>query len=180
MLNVQGGDEARRGEAWVSRGDAAALRRVAKARSATNLLEVVIEQQQRIRPMPVVKVHVLKSRSLQEIDVLLDTIHAVIVDSFGVPQRDRYQILHEHEASHVRVLDTGLHIPRTEKFVLLEIISRPRSRAAKEAFYSDLTRELEIRCKIEPSDVMITMLNNSDEDWSFGFGRAQFLTGELG
>jgi hypothetical protein len=129
--------------------------------------------------MPLVKVHVLKSRSLREIEVLLDAIHTVIVASFGVPERDRYQILHEHEQSHVRFLDTGLDIPRTEKFVLLEIISRPRPRAAKEAFYSNLTRELQIRCEIQPSDVMITMLNNSDEDWSFGLGRAQFLTGEL-
>jgi hypothetical protein len=70
--------------------------------------------------MPLVKVHVLKSRSLREIDALLDKIHTVIVDSFGVPQRDRYQILHEHEKSHVRFLDTGLDIPRTEKFVVLE------------------------------------------------------------
>jgi len=26
---------------------------------------------------------------------------------------------------------------------------------------------------------MVTLVENSDEDWSFGHGRAQFLTGEL-
>ena len=129
--------------------------------------------------MPLVKVHVLKSRSPQKLEALLDTIHDVIVESFGVPPRDRYQILHEHEKSHVRALDTGLDIARTDKFILIEIVSRPRSRSAKAAFYSNLTRELKIRCDIEPSDVMVTMLANSDEDWSFGLGRAQFVTREL-
>jgi phenylpyruvate tautomerase PptA (4-oxalocrotonate tautomerase family) len=130
--------------------------------------------------MPLVKVHVLKCRTPKELSMLLDTIHDVIVESFGVPQRDRYQILHEHEESHFRALDTGLDIARTEKFILLEIISRPRSRDAKVAFYANLTRELQARCNIDQCDVMVTITNNSDEDWSFGLGRAQFLIGELG
>jgi hypothetical protein len=29
------------------------------------------------------------------------------------------------------------------------------------------------------SDVMISFVQNADEDWSFGKGRAQFLSGEL-
>jgi phenylpyruvate tautomerase PptA (4-oxalocrotonate tautomerase family) len=130
--------------------------------------------------MPLVKVHVLKRWSPEELGILLDTIHDVIVKSFGVPERDRYQILQEHEASHFLALDTGLGISRTAKITLLEIVSRPRSQGAKTAFYSNLTRALQARCEIEPSDVIITFINNSDDDWSFGFGRAQFLTGELG
>ncbi|MFF0924134.1 tautomerase family protein [Rhizobium leguminosarum] len=129
--------------------------------------------------MPLVKVHILKGRMPQEIDVLLDTIHEVVVESFGVPPRDRYQILQEHEALHFRALDTGLDIARTEKFILLEITSRPRSRDAKVVFYSNLTRALQARCDVPPSDVMVSLHINSDEDWSFGMGSAQFLTGEL-
>ncbi|MBY5603697.1 tautomerase family protein [Rhizobium leguminosarum] len=129
--------------------------------------------------MPLVKIHILKGRSPQELDVLLDTIHDVVVESFGVPRRDRYQILQEHEASHIRALDTGLGITRTEKFLLLEITSRPRSRDAKVAFYSSLTRALQAKCSVNPSDVLICLAINSDEDWSFGMGSAQFLTGEL-
>jgi hypothetical protein len=129
--------------------------------------------------MPLVKVHVLKGRSPAELDRLLDTIHDVVVESFGVPHKDRYQILHEHGSSHLRALDTGLDIARTGKFLLLEIISRPRSRDAKVAFYSNLALALQARCDVGPNDVMVSMLNNSDDDWSFGLGRAQFLTGEL-
>jgi hypothetical protein len=77
------------------------------------------------------------------------------------------------------VEDTGLGITRTRKCVVIQVTTRPRDREAKETFYKLLCRELEATCGISPSDVVVSMVTNSDEDWSFGNGRAQFLTGEL-
>jgi hypothetical protein len=34
-------------------------------------------------------------------------------------------------------------------------------------------------CNLESSDIIVSFVENGDADWSFGFGRAQFLTGEL-
>ena len=130
--------------------------------------------------MPLMKIHVIKGRSSDQLKRLLDTVHDVMVSAFKVPQRDLYQILSEHEASHLRALDTGLDIPRTDAFVLLEVVTRPRSQHEKLRFYSLLSEELERVCGIAPSDVMVSMTQNTDDDWSFGFGRAQFVTGELG
>jgi len=96
-----------------------------------------------------------------------------------IPQRDRYQIVHEHPATHFVAEDTGLGIKRTRKCVVIQITTRPREREAKETFYRLLCRELERTCGIPPSDVVVSIVTNSDEDWSFGNGRAQFLTGEL-
>ena len=42
-----------------------------------------------------------------------------------------------------------------------------------------LCRELKTSCDIEPSDVIVSIVTNSDPDWSFGNGNAQFVTGEL-
>jgi phenylpyruvate tautomerase PptA (4-oxalocrotonate tautomerase family) len=131
------------------------------------------------RNMPLVKVNVLRGRSEEDINLLLDVIHEVVVETFHVPPRDLYQLLTEFDAAHFRALDTGLDISRTEKLVLLEITSRGRSRISKVEFYSNLTRALCVRCNVQPSDVIVSLLENSDEDWSFGLGRAQFLTGEL-
>jgi len=49
----------------------------------------------------------------------------------------------------------------------------------KTAFYRELCGELERACGIQPTDVVVNFVENTDEDWSFGHGRAQFLTGEL-
>ncbi len=129
--------------------------------------------------MPLMKIHVLKGRTNTEIEELLEAIHDAMVRAFKVPERDLYQILTEHERTHMRALDTGLDIPRTDKFVMIEVVTRPRSRAEKIDFYGGLCRELSERCGIASSDVMISMVENTDEDWSFGLGRAQFVTGEL-
>jgi hypothetical protein len=75
--------------------------------------------------------------------------------------------------------DTGLGLKRSDKLVVVQVTSRKRKKKQREAFYRLLCEELERECSIGPADVMITIVENDDEDWSFGEGRAQFLTGEL-
>ena len=130
--------------------------------------------------MPLLILHVIEGRSQQEIDALLDAIHRLVLDTFHVPQRDHYQIVHEYKPGHVRFEDTGLSIARTNKFVLLQVITRPRPTEQKTSFYKSLCDELQRSCNIQPSEVMISIVSNTDDDWSFGLGRARFLTGELG
>jgi len=75
--------------------------------------------------------------------------------------------------------DTGLGIPRTDKVVFLQVTSRKRKKKQKEDFYRLICKELEKECGISPFDVVVSFVENGDEDWSFGLGRAQFLTGDL-
>jgi hypothetical protein len=129
--------------------------------------------------MPVVKFDILEGRSEAQITSMLDAAHRAVVDSFQVPEGDRYQVVNEHRPSYFIVEDTGLGIARTRNMVVLTVISRPRSKKAKQIFYKELTRLLHERCEIAPSDVVVSFVINSDEDWSFGYGVAQFLTGQL-
>ncbi len=129
--------------------------------------------------MPLVRFDLIEGRSPQEITTLLDAAHRALVTAFSIPERDRYQIVHEHPASHFIVQDTGLGITRSNRVEVLTVTSRPRTEEAKRKFYAELCRELEASCQITPNDVMVSMVINSDADWSFGNGRAQFLTGEL-
>ena len=129
--------------------------------------------------MPLLRFDLIEGRSDADLKNLLDAAHEAMLEAFAVPPRDRYQIVHEHPRSRMVVEDTGLGIARTDKVVLLQVTSRPRSREMKEAFYRLLCEKLEARCGIAPSDVMVNFVLNGDEDWSFGLGRAQFLTGEL-
>ncbi|WP_390890668.1 tautomerase family protein [Rhizobium leguminosarum] len=61
----------------------------------------------------------LQRRSVDELQTLL-LANDVVVEAFGVPRRDRYQILEEHERSHLQVLDTGLGMDRSKRFALVE------------------------------------------------------------
>ncbi len=129
--------------------------------------------------MPLLRIDVIEGRSKAELKELLDAIHSATLAALKVPERDRYQIVHEHPAAEMIIEDTGLDIPRTERIVMVQVTTRPRSRLEKQNFYEFLCQELLRRCGVKASDVFVSITQNADEDWSFGYGRAQFLTGEL-
>jgi len=129
--------------------------------------------------MPLLCFDLIAGRSENQIKGILDVTHEVMVNAFKVPERDRYQIVREHAPSRMIIEDTGLAIERTPNMMVLQVTTRPRSRAMKQTFYRSLVEKLEAACGIPPGDVVATFVTNADEDWSFGFGRAQFLTGEL-
>ena len=129
--------------------------------------------------MPLLSFDLIAGRSENQIKRILDVTHEVMVNTFNVPERDRYQIVREHAPSRMIIEDTGLGIERTPSRMVLQVTTRPRSRAMKQAFYRSLVERLEAACGIAPSDVIVTFATNTDEDWSFGLGHAQFLTGEL-
>ena len=129
--------------------------------------------------MPLLRMDVIQGRSEAALKELLDAIHAATLAAFKVPERDRYQIVHEHRAAEMRIEDTGLGIPRSEHIVMVQVTTRPRSRFEKQNFYELLCTELLQRCAVKASDVVVSITQNTDEDWSFGYGRAQFITAEL-
>jgi len=129
--------------------------------------------------VPLIVVDLIAGRSVEQVQALLDAVHDAVVEALDVPQRDRYQIVHEHDPTWMVVQDTGLGIERSRDVVIIQVTSRPRPREQKVALYQLVCQQLESRCGTSPRDVMITIVENTDEDWSFGHGRAQFLTGEL-
>jgi phenylpyruvate tautomerase PptA (4-oxalocrotonate tautomerase family) len=129
--------------------------------------------------MPLLYVDVIEGRTPGEIKALLDTAHTATVEAFGVPERDRYQVVRSHPAGEIVALDTGLGIHRSDRLVIVHMVSRRRTRAQKESFYALLAERLRRDCGLDPADLVVSVTENDDEDWSFGSGRAQFLTGEL-
>jgi phenylpyruvate tautomerase PptA (4-oxalocrotonate tautomerase family) len=129
--------------------------------------------------VPLLRIDVIEGRSEKELKELLDAIHRATVAAFKVPERDRYQIVHEHSSAGIRIEDTGLGIPRSDRSIIVQMTTRPRSRLEKQNFYELLCRELVQHCGMKASDVVVSITQNGDEDWSFGYGRAQFITGEL-
>lgn len=129
--------------------------------------------------MPLIRFDMMEGRTEEEIKKILDVTHEVMVKNFHVPERDRYQIVSQHKPYEMIIQDTGLGFERSEKVLLITLTSRQRKTEDKQTFYQELVESLKEKCEIEPHDVMISMVTNEDQDWSFGFGEAQFLTGKL-
>ncbi|RNE16602.1 hypothetical protein FAM3257_03132 [Lacticaseibacillus paracasei] len=79
----------------------------------------------------------------------------------------------------MQILDTGLGIKRTENIVLFNLVTRPRATKNKLQFYQRLVERLNKELGIRKEDVVFSLAPNNDDDWSFGNGEAQFLSGKL-
>lgn len=129
--------------------------------------------------MPLINIDVYETFPEKKVSNLLDAIHKAVLDSFDVPERDRYQILRKHKSNEMIIQDTGLGFERGDEVVVLTIFSRKRSSESKKKLYEFLIANLNQACQIASKDIMVSIIENEDADWSFGGGRAQFLTGEL-
>lgn len=129
--------------------------------------------------MPLLRFDLIEGRTEEQVKQLLDAAHRGMVRAFDVPERDRYQVVHQHPAYELIMEDTGLGFDRSRDVVLISVTSKQRTEEQKEKLYQYIVEELQESCGIDPKDVMISIAINGNADWSFGFGRAQFLTGEL-
>lgn len=129
--------------------------------------------------MPLVRIDVVEGRSDEDLRALADTVHGVMLDVFAAPPGDRYQVITEHRTGHLVLEDTGLGFTRTDDVVLVQVFQQGRSTEQKRALYRTLADRLQERHGIAPTDVMVSITGNSREDWSFAYGRAQFLEGDL-
>jgi phenylpyruvate tautomerase PptA (4-oxalocrotonate tautomerase family) len=129
--------------------------------------------------MPLIRIDIIEGRTPAQVRKLADRIHEAVVTAFHVPPNDRYQVITEHRADHLVALDTGLGFTRSDGLVMIAVVSRPRGEQEKLAFYKHVCEGL-LGAGTAPADILVHITTNQDADWSFGFGRAQFLTGELG
>jgi phenylpyruvate tautomerase PptA (4-oxalocrotonate tautomerase family) len=88
--------------------------------------------------MPLVRIEILKGRSADEKQRLLDAVHAALVEGFGIPDDDRTQRIVEHEAESFEIAPGA-----GERYSLIEITASPgRSADAKRRLYEAIVRNL--------------------------------------
>jgi len=126
--------------------------------------------------MPLVRIDHSENRT--EPHEIADAIHRAIVEVYGIPERDRFQVLTSRPAQMIVAEDAGLGFERTDPVVIQIFTQRGRSDAQKQRLYAAIADRLEA-VGVAPADVFIGYVENGPQDWSFGFGRAQYLTGEL-
>jgi phenylpyruvate tautomerase PptA (4-oxalocrotonate tautomerase family) len=124
--------------------------------------------------MPFVRISLLKGKSPDYLRALADTIQRALVETFDVPENDRFQAIHQHEPGELIVDRTYLAGPRSDDFVYVSITTgRPRSADMKGALYRRLVDLLAVSPGLRPEDVMVVVSESTPADWSFGNGIAQ-------
>ncbi|MBC7633090.1 tautomerase family protein [Aeromicrobium sp.] len=130
--------------------------------------------------MPLVRIDVIQDRwSDDRLSDLAQTVQDVMVDVFAAPERDRYQVISEHRPGRIIALDTGLGFERSDDVVIVQVTQQGRNTAQKTALYAALASRLHDSVGLDPKDLVVSVVENTQADWSFGYGRAQFLEGDL-
>lgn len=129
--------------------------------------------------MPLLRIDVTEGRSDEALKVLLDTVQECVLSAFKVPERDRYQIVTEHKPGRMILQDTGLGFERTEQAIVVQVFTSPRTTVMKKAFCELMSQKLQENCALDPKDLLISFMTNTDVDWSFAYGEIQYLNGKL-
>src|SRR5881227_1896163 len=124
--------------------------------------------------MPLVRISLLKGRPPELRRKIGDAIHRALVETMDVPQRDRFQLLTEHEPGDLVYDSDYLGIARTNEIVIVQItLSAGRTLAQKRALFGRIANNL-AALGLRREDAWINLVEVPKENWSFGLGEASY------
>jgi phenylpyruvate tautomerase PptA (4-oxalocrotonate tautomerase family) len=125
--------------------------------------------------MPLVRISLREGKSETYRRALADGIHRAMVDTISVPPLDRFQVITEHPAESLNYDPAYLGIVRSDDVVFVQItLNAGRSTEQKRALYARMAELLGVSPGLRPQDLLISLVEVSRENWSFGNGQAQY------
>jgi len=104
-----------------------------------------------------------------------EVVYRTMTDVIGVPARDNFQVITEHDETSLVYDPEYLGIHRTDGILIIQItLSEGRTVEAKRRFYRTLVERLQAELGVRPGDVFISIVEVSKENWSFGNGLASY------
>jgi phenylpyruvate tautomerase PptA (4-oxalocrotonate tautomerase family) len=111
--------------------------------------------------MPLVKVEILKGKSVEYKKAILDGIHSALVEAFKIPEYDKNQRLYELDKENFEFPQT-----KSEKYTLIELtVFKGRSLEAKKLLYSSIASNLAKSPGIKGEDIIIVIHEPPMENW---------------
>ena len=125
--------------------------------------------------MPLVRISLVKGKPPQYRRKVGDAVHRALVETIGVPELDRFQLITEHEPGDIVYDSNYLGIARTSDLLIIQItLSFGRTLEQKRALYRQLAARLAAAVGLRPEDAWINLVEVAKENWSFGNGVASY------
>ncbi|ARN79803.1 tautomerase family protein [Methylocystis bryophila] len=126
--------------------------------------------------MPLVRIDVNKKASSELIRAVGQAVYGAMIEIAGVPLHDKFQIVTRHEADELIYPAEGyLGAAYSEQMIFIQVIwLGGRSVETKQGFYARVVDEIHKSQNIRKEDIVIVLLENGREDWSFGNGLMQY------
>ena len=124
--------------------------------------------------MPLVKVNLLKGRSVEEKDAIAASIQTALVSTLEVSDANWYQLFNEYDEESFRHTSGHLGVTYTDQLLIVEItIRKGDDDEHKKSLLAQINRNLVAAGVIATDDVVVLITEIGDADASFGKGLAQ-------
>lgn len=126
--------------------------------------------------MPLVRIDMPAGKSAETRQAISDVVYDAIVTVLKAPAGDRFHVITEHQPENLFIDRHFLGIERTADALIIQVTLRQgRTRETKGAFFKFIADGLHERIGISKGDVIINLVEDTLEDWSFGNGEAQYV-----
>jgi 4-oxalocrotonate tautomerase len=127
--------------------------------------------------MPLVRVTLRKGKSSEFIRAAGEAIHDALVATANVPADDRFQVFDEVESDRLFAHPSYGGVERSENLIIVEItLNAGRTVEIKRALYAEIAARLGRAVDVRPDDVLISLVEVTKENWSFGKGLATYAS----
>jgi phenylpyruvate tautomerase PptA (4-oxalocrotonate tautomerase family) len=126
--------------------------------------------------MPLVRISLLKGKSREHVRAIADGVHQGLIDAYGIPPDDRFQLIHQHDPDDFIFDAHYLGIHRSADVVIIHLVAGNwRDTAMKQALYKAIADRLAERPGLRREDVQIVLSSNQRDEWSFGNGLPSYV-----
>lgn len=127
--------------------------------------------------MPLARIDLLEGKPPEYRAHIGEIVYQALLECFGVPQSDRFQVIAEHRKADFVFDRDYLGIRRSDDCIFIQItLNAGRTVDMKQRFYKAVADGLHDKLKLRREDVLINLVEVSKENWSFGNGIAQYAT----
>src|SRR4051812_21927345 len=117
--------------------------------------------------MPLVRISMKRGKPAAYRRALADGVYQAMVETFGVPENDRFIVIHEHDDDNFSYSPDYLGIARSDDVLLIQpTVSNTRGVEQKQALYRGIVARLAKAPGVRPEDVVITLVEVLPENWS--------------
>ena len=128
-----------------------------------------------MRAVPLVRITLRRGRTPEFLREASNAIHEALVATANVPADDRFHIIEEVDHDHLVAHATYGGVERSDALIVVQItLNAGRTVEIKRALYADIARRLQEALDVRPDDVLVSLVEVTKENWSFGGGRATY------
>jgi 4-oxalocrotonate tautomerase len=125
--------------------------------------------------MPLVRIDFVKGRPEGFGKMAGEIVYEAMRATISVPENDKFQVITEHPTGGINHANAYLGVNYSDGLVLIQItLNAGRTVELKKSLYQRIADDLHAMLDVRREDVVISLVEVSKENWSFGNGIAQY------